>query len=338
MDNIKIITLKLLLTISLTGLLLSCQDDEASHHINTVQGPIELEALGMSLTHEHIMSNYGREIHETSKYDSIKLFEQVIPYLKNLKSLGVNSIFDCTTEYFGRRVDLLKTIADATGVQIITNTGFYGAAGDRYVPKFAYGASAKSISDIWTEEFEDGIKGTDIRPGFIKLAFDDAKPPSDIDKKLFEAGILTHLSTGLTLAVHTGKNLDALEMQMHLLSDHSVHPSALIYTHANKMEDDALLIDMAIKGVWISLDGANDSNITEYVRRIKIFKEKGLLNKILLSHDGNGFPSSGPIRAFEAIFEDFVPEMLNNGFTQDEIYQILAINPKEAFRIRVRKK
>lgn len=334
----KIIVLKLLITICLLGLLFTCQDDKTSNQVNSVQGPIKLAELGMSLTHEHIMSNYGKKINETPSYDSIKLFKQVIPYLKNLKSLGVNSIFDCTTEYFGRRVDLLKIISDATEIQIITNTGFYGAADDRYVPKLAYTASAKSISKIWTEEFENGIKGTDIKPGFIKLAFDDGRPPSDIDKKLFEAGILTHLDTGLSLAVHTGKNLEALDVQMKLLSDNGVHPSALIWTHANKVNDDAILIDLAAKGVWISLDGVNESDVKEYVRRIKRFKEKSLLHKILLSHDGNGFPSGGPIRSFEAIFESLIPEMLINGFTQDDIHQILVRNPKEAFQIRVRKK
>ena len=284
------------------------------------------------------MSNYGKELSQASDYDSIKLLNQVIPYLKKLKSLGVNSIFDCTTEYFGRRIDLLKMISDSTEIQIITNTGFYGAANDRYIPEFAYKASAKSISEIWIDEFENGIQGTEIRPGFIKLAFDDGKPPSDIDKKLFEAGILTHISTGLPLAVHTGKNSEALRLQMQLLRDYDVHPSAWIWTHANKVSDDKILIDLAAKGAWISLDGVNESNSYEYMKRIKLFKQNDLLHKILLSHDGNGFPSGGKIRDFEAIFESLIPEMLTNGFTNDNIHQILVRNPQEAFQIRRRKK
>ncbi len=334
----KIIAIKLLFAVNFAVLLPSCQNSAALDQINTVQGPIHLSELGVSLTHEHIMSNYGKAIDETTTYDSIKLFDQVIPYLKNLRALGVNSIFDCTTEYFGRRVDLLKMISDSTDIQLITNTGFYGAANDRYIPEFAYGTRAKAISEIWIDEFENGIKGTDIKPGFIKLAFDDGKPPSDIDKMLLEAGILTHLSTGLTLAVHTGKNREALESQMRLLSDNDVHPSAWIWTHANKVEDDVVLIDMAAKGAWISLDGVNESSINEYLRRIGLFKQRNLLHKILLSHDGNGFPSGDPIRGFDAIFESLIPKMLVNGFTEDDIHQILVRNPKEAFQIRIRKK
>ncbi|MFK7811355.1 MAG: hypothetical protein AB8B59_02605 [Maribacter sp.] len=331
------IIVRLFLLINLMIILSKCQNDKIVHQIHTVQGAIDTSELWMSLTHEHIMSNYGREISETSNYDSLKLFNQVIPYLKKLKSSGVHSIFDCTTAYFGRRIDLLKKISEATEIQIITNTGFYGAADDRYIPEFAYKASAKSISEIWINEFENGIEGTKIKPGFIKLAFDDNKPPSEIDSKLFEAGLLTHLSTGLTLAVHTGKNLEAMELQQKLLKEYNIHPSACIWTHANKLENTDTLIALAKKGTWISLDGVNESNTNEYLERIKQFKQQGLLHKILVSHDGNGFPSGGEIRKFEAIFENLIPALLENGFTADEIEQITVRNPREAFYVRIRK-
>jgi predicted metal-dependent phosphotriesterase family hydrolase len=333
----KIIAARHFVIIYLVTLFSACQTVKTLNKINTVQGPIDVSELGMSLTHEHIMSNFGKEMAEASYYDSLKLYNQVIPYLKKLKSLGLNSVFDCTTEYFGRRVDLLKTISDSSEVQIITNTGFYGAANDRYIPAFAYDASAESISEIWIDEFENGIKGTSIKPGFIKLAFDDGMPPSSIDRKLFEAGLLTHLSTGLTLAVHTGTNMEAVKLQTELLRDYNIHPSAWIWTHASKVEDDEILIHYASKGAWISLDGVNENNSDEYIKRIKLFRQNDLLNKILLSHDGNAFRNGGSMKRFEAIFENLILEMRTNGLTERDINQILVVNPKEAFSIRIRK-
>lgn len=166
--------------------------------IATVKGLINAKSLGVSLTHEHVMSNFGKPVDSTPFYDESRLMEQVVPYLKGLKEMGIHSIFDCTTAYFGRRIDLLEKISDASGVHIITNTGFYGGANDRYIPEFAYQLSPAELSEIWTKEFFDGIEGTSIHPGFIKLAFDSGVP-SEIDKKLVEAGIITHLKTGLTL-------------------------------------------------------------------------------------------------------------------------------------------
>ena len=53
--------------------------------------------------------------------------------------------------------------------------------------------------------------------------------------------------------------------------------------------------------------------------------------------DGNGFTRVGAIRQFEAIFTDLIPAMLDKGFTQSEIDQILIENPKNAFEFPVRK-
>ena len=199
--------------------------------IFSVKGPIETEKLGFALPHEHVMSNFGADFEIADHYDNEAVLNQVIPYLNKLKSLGVHSIFDGTAAYFGRNPVLLERISTQTGIHIITNTGFYGAADDRYVPSFAFNTSVYSIANLWIDEFKNGIDGTEIRPGFIKLAFDRGRP-SKIDLKLFEAGVLTHLETGLTLAVHTGNNLKAIRRQFALLKKHGVSPTALIWIHA----------------------------------------------------------------------------------------------------------
>lgn len=304
--------------------------------INTVDGVIEADEIGFSLTHEHIMSNFGKDISETSEYDEAALVNQVVPYLQKIKSLGVDTIFDCTTAHFGRRVDLLQTIADSTGLQIVTNTGYYGAVDDRYVPKIAYNSTPGEISERWVDEFENGIDGTNVKPGFIKLAFDDGTP-SEIDKKLFEAGIMAHLETGLTLVVHTGNNPEAVNIQLNLLQQFDVSPEAWIWTHAHTSNDLDLLIETAQKGAWISLDRVNSSNIQSTVNWLQRFKSEELLHKILLSHDGNGFPGGGELRPFEAAMNELIPALQEDDFTDEEIDQLFIENPKNAFSIKIRK-
>ncbi|MDR9363787.1 MAG: hypothetical protein RI575_00490 [Balneolaceae bacterium] len=308
-------------------------NDDTFH---TVNGPLAVENMGFALSHEHIMSNFGKDISETSEYDEAALVNQVVPYLRRIKLLGVDTIFDCTTAHFGRRVDLLQTIADSTGLQIITNTGYYGAVDDKYVPQTAYNSTPREISERWVDEFENGIDGTNVKPGFIKLAFDDGTP-SDIDKKLFEAGIMAHLETGLTLAVHTADNPEAVDTQLSLLQQFDVSPEAWIWTHAHTSNDLNLLIETAQKGAWISLDRVNSSNIQSTVDWLQRFKSEKLLHKILLSHDGNGFPGGGELRPFEAAMNELIPALQENDFTDEEIDQLFVENPKNAFSIKIRK-
>lgn len=308
----------------------------SDEYINTTSGKLSIDNLQFSLTHEHVMSTFGAPSSSVSEYDSAALFKQVLPYLKKLKLLGVSSIFDCTAAYFGRKVSLLKILSDSSGIQIITNTGFYGAAKDRYVPEFAFTETPEKIAKIWITEFEKGIDNTGIKPGFIKLAFDEGDP-SLIDSRLFEAGVITHLATGLTLVVHTGNNISAAKEQLKILEKKKVSPNAWVWAHANKMNELPILIDAAHKGVWISLDGVNDTNISEYIHTLEIFKNEKILNKVLLSHDGNSFPRGGDIRRYDAISSKLIPDLLHHGFTAEDIDQLMVKNPSNAFSIRIRK-
>ena len=102
--------------------------------IMTVTGPIAPEKLGFTLPHEHIMSIFGADPARYPDYPTERLLGQVLPYLAMVKSLGVSALADCTTAYFGRHPELLRRISNESGVLLLTNTGYYGAMKNRYVP------------------------------------------------------------------------------------------------------------------------------------------------------------------------------------------------------------
>lgn len=304
--------------------------------IYSVNGKMAVSDLGVALTHEHVMSQFGADPSSDPGYDKEALFRQVIPYLKEVKAVGVNTIFDCTTAYFGRDVSLLKEMSDSSGIEIITNTGYYGAAKDKYVPESAYESTPEEIAAIWIDEFRNGIDETGMKPGFIKLGFDKGEP-SEIDIKLFIAGIHTHLSTGLTMAVHTGDNPAAVEKQLQLLEEYEVSPSAWVWVHACNTDNDSLLMAAAREGAWISLDKFKAPNVSDYISRIGLFKAEGLMGQVLLSHDGNSYPRGRDIRGYQAVMTDLVPALKEAGYSEEEIHQILVINPQNAFKIGARK-
>ena len=311
--------------------------------IITVTGAIAPRRLGVCLTHEHVMSTFGAEPSERAQYDQAALMNQVLPYLKQIKRLGCQTIVDCTTAYFGRDVGLLQRLSQQSGVQIITNTGYYGAADDRYVPDHAHRESAETIAQRWITEFREGIDGTDIRPGFIKIALDSG-PVSAIDAKLVRAAALTHAATGLTIACHTGDNSEGAHRALTILQEEGVSPEAWIWTHANKVATIDAIVPAAQSGAWISLDGvqaspkndayAEESAIDRHIRYLKAMKQRGFLSQVLLSHDGNSFPRGGPIRPYDAIFTTLLPRLEKEGFTSSDVQQLLVDHPARAFVVR----
>jgi phosphotriesterase-related protein len=64
------------------------------------------------------------------------------------------------------------------------------------------------------------------------------------------------------------------------------------------------------------------------------------LKRVLISHDAGwyevGKPEGGEFRPYDTLFNQFLPALKESGFTQDEIHQLLVVNPREAFTIRVR--
>lgn len=179
--------------------------------IQTVTGPIASEELGRILPHEHVLVDFaGIDEVGPERYDRSEVVKLIRPQLNDLSSAGGQTLFECTPAFLGRDPVLLRRLSKATGVQIVTNTGYYGAREDQHIPEHAYTDSVDALAARWVSEWMNGIGDTGIRPGFIKVGVDTG-PLSDIDEKLVRAACRAHLKTGLTIASHTGPAQPAFE-------------------------------------------------------------------------------------------------------------------------------
>jgi phosphotriesterase-related protein len=306
--------------------------------IMTVKGPIKATEMGVSLIHEHILVDFiGADSINENRWDKSKVTEKVIPYLNAIKDLGCQTFVECTPEYIGRDPVLLKSLSETSGLNFITNTGYYGAANDKFLPEHAYNESAEQLSLRWIEDWNNGIGNTGIKPGFIKIGV-DSKSLSDIDRKLVVAAAMTHLKTGLVIASHTGPAIPAFE-QLEILQKEGVDPEAFIWVHAQGEKDLSNHIKAAKMGAWIGLDGINENNCEDYVRMIKHLKENDLLDKVLLSHDAGWYDpakeNGGEFRGFTTLFDKLIPLLKTDGFSENEIDLLMVTNPSKAFSIKV---
>ena len=300
--------------------------------VMSVTGRVGLPPEGVMLPHEHIMSIFGRERSHHVEYDEERLVKSVVPYLLELKSLGCAAIADCTAAWIGRRPDLLRRISGESGVVLLTNTGYYGAAGGRYLPDGIESAGAGDIADRWVAEWEKGIDGTGIRPGFIKTGIDNDRL-SVVDRKLIEAAARTHLRTGLLIQTHTGNNPSAVREILSILESHRVPPSAWVWVHAHLVTDRRSLIQAARDGAWVSLDGIHPERDEAILSTLRLLKAEGQIDRVLLSHDGNGFTADGTRRPFEHLLTVFRERFLSEGFTQEEFSRLTETNPRRAFAV-----
>lgn len=308
--------------------------------IMTVTGPVSPSDLKFTLTHEHILVDFiGADKQNKNRYNAEEVFNTALPFLRDVKQRGCVTFVDCTPDYLGRDVQLLQRLSKACGLNIITNTGYYGASKEKFLPKHTYSETAEQIAARWTGEWKDGIDGTNIKPGFIKTGVDKA-PLTATQQKIIDAAALTHLSTGLTIGVHTGNGAAANE-QLEILKARGVAPSARIWIHAQSEPDEVYHIETAKQGGWVSFDGVNPGTVNAHLKYLQTMKREGLLGAVLVSQDAGwynvGDLNGGNYKNYNCIFTDLIPALKQNGFTQKEIATIFVINPAKAFTISVRK-
>jgi predicted metal-dependent phosphotriesterase family hydrolase len=233
---------------------------------------------------------------------------------------------------------LLHRLSKASGLNIISTTGYYGAAQEKYIPNHAYTETSTQLANRWIAEWKEGIEGTHIKPGFIKTGVDKA-PLSEVQRKLIDAAALTHLATGLTIGVHTG-NGEAANEELEILKERGVAPAARIWIHAQNEKDQNYHMSAAQRGSWVSFDGINVETVNENVRFLQTMKKAGLLNAVLVSQDSGwyhvGEPNGGTFNHYNTVFTDFIPALKQSGFTQKEIDTIFITNPAKALTIKVR--
>lgn len=185
--------------------LLTCSSKK-NQLIQSVTGAVSASPGDTWLSHEHILVDFiGADRIDKKGWHHDSVIKSISPHLEELKKHKVKFFIDATPAYLGRDVVLLEKIARQTGLTIVTNTGFYGAVNNKYIPAFAFHKTPEELAEIWINEFEKGIDGTAIKPGFIKISVDAGDTLDLIDEKLVRAAALTHLRTGLTILSHTGE-------------------------------------------------------------------------------------------------------------------------------------
>ena len=306
--------------------------------IVTVRGPIDPGKLGFTLPHEHVLVDFiGADKVSPDRYDQDVAFDYILPHLRDAKTLGLNAMVECTPSFIGKDPVLCRRLSEATGVHLMTNVGYYGAAEDRFVPAYAYDETADQLSARWVKDAES-VDGTGIQPGFIKIGVDRTEL-SEIDEKLVRAAARTHLKTGLLIYSHTGYATPAME-EIAVLKEEGVDPSAWVWTHAQNEKDNDQHAKAANAGAWIAFDGVGpgEKKLTRDLKHFGEMKKRGLLSHVHLSHDAGWYrpAEAQKFRSYDFIFKTFLGKLKEIGFTDEDIHKVTVENPKTALTIGVR--
>jgi len=311
--------------------------------INTVLGTISEEKLGKTLMHEHIIVNMlGRNLREKT-YTTEEVVNFILPYLKDVKSKGCSTIVEPTPEGVGRDLEILKQCSAKSGINLITCTGAWdgGASKGICVPVGPIEKSIDEIASIWIGEFQEGIEGTNIKPGFIKMALGDEGKVFPLQEKLLRAAIKTSKKTGMRIHCHVFQK-PSVKRTVEILEEENLPFDNFIWVHADACYNIPMMIEYAKRGMWIQFDGiAYAKDFERYPPAIKKLQEEKLLSKVLFGQDSGYFAvkenkdenTNQNIKPYAMFFDDFIPFMEKNGIEVQLIDKIITDNSRRALTL-----
>lgn len=313
-----------------------------SREIQTVRGRIAAEEFGPALAHEHVMCDFiGAERTGKHRYDASEVMQVMRPYLEALRAQGVTGFVDCTPMFIGRDPAVLARLSEDVGIHILTNTGLYK---EPFLPPYALDATPDALAERWIREFEEGIEGTGIRPGFIKIAVNPGRL-IPVQQRIVRAACRCSRSTGMVIACHTGEGLAAREA-VDIVEDEGIAPENFIFVHADSEPNTEHHLAIARRGAWVEYDGIQPNTQERSLKLIQQMIAHGLTDRLLLSQDAGwynvgeprGGEPAGKIRGYTYMWESFLPLLRESGIPESTITRLMVENPARAFALDERER
>jgi phosphotriesterase-related protein len=247
--------------------------------VQTVLGPIEPGALGVTLPHEHffiatVNANFDRsddpelkrlaehpvdleirgwlEQHWHRNLDNLCLDEEDVAVAEGVRyrDAGGRSIIDVTPIGIGRNPTGLRRVAEGTGLHIVMGCGYYHEAAH---PDHVATMTPEEVANEIVDEFAHGVGDTGVRPGVIG-EIGCSWPLTRAEEQVLRGAGLAQRALGAALYVHPGRDPRAPEQILTILDDTGADIARVVMCHVERTVPSSGLSDLAASGCFIEFD------------------------------------------------------------------------------------
>lgn len=311
--------------------------------VQTVQGAIDAQELGIVLAHEHVrVRDEATADQWPTRYDEQLELDAALVAVNDAKDRGVSSIVDATAMFNGRDVRFMKRVADETGVKIIACTGIYSYD---HLPHYFENRDIDVMADHFVEDIETGIQGTDIRAAFLKCAADAAGVTANVEK-MHRAVARASIKTGAPIMAHSMPAVATGPRQVEIFEEEGVDLAKVQIAHCGDTDDVAYIEGLLAKGVYVGLDRYGLEMYLPIDKRNETTAElirRGHAERLTISQDfcasidwfppeaAEMFESQGAIRnwSMTLVFDEVVPALRELGVMDDAVFDTIFVeNPR----------
>jgi phosphotriesterase-related protein len=312
--------------------------------VPTFRGPVGPAELGPTLIHEHVFVGHPELDlnHPHPEWDPDAAVEQAVTALTRLHELGIRTVVDLTVLGLGRDVARLARVAERVPVHLVAATGYYTS--NVLPPFFRTHGPGRLIDgpdplvEYFVRDIEEGIAGTGVRAGMIKVVTDEEGFTDDV-ARVFTAAAEAHRRTGVTVTTHSRPDLRNGLEQLAFLRERGVPPERVVIGHSGDTDDLDHLRELMDEGATIGMDRFGMEHVLPDDRRVATvlaLLRLGYADRMVLSHDAACFsrmtpPSWRAVHAphwhYENVPRRVLPMLRSGGATEADIHQMLVANP-----------
>jgi phosphotriesterase-related protein len=356
--------------------------------ITTVLGDIAPEDLGFTTMHEHLLipllktpfHDYMRESMASLPSEAFRLTHEnaanlrafkyliapdcemlgdvdfAVGELELFKAAGGRSLCDGSPKGMRGPIGDYRLASERSGVNIICATGFYTAEGR---PEEYRSNDEDFLLSVLRSELEEGIDGTDTRPGFLKCALNTLGDDGRIHPTELACGrVCAQLSaeTGLSVHIHLGHPVakeHVLTFVDMLTGEFGIAPDRILVLHTEqylrsltwvqeyiqdietvRSIDISLQRELVERGVFIGIDTVASTILglpDDYDRLKSLYWliNNGYAGQIVLGHDiiDKSHGAQWGWYGYTGFANTIIPQLRDYGVSNEDIDKITVGNP-----------
>ena len=331
--------------------------------VQTVRGAVAAGDLGVTMMHEHLVPDdsfppaprpAGEDVgpppgeRYLAPHDVAFVVRQL---LQARDRFGLRTVVDCTPGP-KREIEALRQIAEATGLNVVASTGSYK---EPATTAFVHQASVQQLADFFEQELRDGIEGTAVRAGIIKVG-SSMRRITPTEEKVIRAAARAHRRTGAPITTHATVGTMGRE-QVQILEDEKVDTSRVVVGHSDLNANPDYHEGIVRRGASVGFDTVGKERfvyirtetagreryefeqeayfIPDWQRRVTLLEliRRGYADRIVLSSDISRMealsnPATHGTWGYSYLLGWFVPTLLKAGLSEHDLRLMLVENPR----------
>lgn len=308
-------------------------------NVETTAGPIDADAMGRTLCHEHLLTaSETVRAQYPHLHDAEREFARAVEQVRGAMRHGVRTIVDPACMDLARDARFASRVAQETGIQLVMATGIYGQH-YTYLPHHFQTRDEDYLADAFVHDIEVGIQGTPVKAAFLKTAADEPGITPDVEK-VHRAAARASVRTGRPIMAHSRPASRTGLDQMRIFLEEGVAPDKVMIAHTGDTDDVDHIEELLALGPYIGMDRyGTDIFLPDPQRNMTVAElcHRGHAERMVLSQDAcatiDWFPEEmvaqlAPNWNFTHIFETIIPQLLELGVEQAHVDVMLDVVPR----------